>query len=163
MNGQTKWYEILYKGSQKAYVSGSYITITPPKDWKPSKSFEQKLTDEGFPESYKEALRELHYQHPNWEFKAYHTDLNWDTVIKEESLPGKNTIPNSKSLEWLSFQPGAYNWSTDKFIVYDGSYWVTASQEAIEYYMDPRNFLDEQGIFQFELLTYQSEYQNKDG
>ena len=125
--------------------------------------FELKLINQGFPESYKEGLRQLHQRHPNWEFVAYHTNLDWNTVIREESLPGKNTIPNSKSVEWLSFQNGAYNWSTDKFIVYDGSYWVTASKEAIEYYMDPRNFLNETEIFQFELLRYQSEYQNRQG
>ena len=75
---------------------------------------------------------------------AYHTGLDWNTVIKEESVPGKNTIPNSRSVEWLSFDKGAYDWKTDKFVVYDGTYWVTASKAAIEYYMDPRNFLDEE-------------------
>ena len=47
--------------------------------------------------------------------------------------------------------------------MFDGSYWVTASKAAVEYYMDPRNFLTEEGIFQFELLTYQSQYQNVKG
>lgn len=31
------------------------------------------------------------------------------------------------------------------------------------YYLDPRNFLTEQGIFQFELLEYQPQYQTLDG
>ena len=126
-------------------------------------SFELSLLSEGFPESYKQALRELHYQYPNWKFKAYHTGLDWDYVISQESIPGKNLIPNGKSVEWKSFDPGAYNWKTDTFTVYDGSTWVTASKEAIEYYMDPRNHLDPEGIFQFELLRYQSEYQNAAG
>jgi len=126
-------------------------------------TFEEMLIAEGFPESYKNGLRQLHALHPNWIFKAYHTGLDWNTVIANESIPGKNTIPNTKSVEWLSFANGAYDWKTDKFIVYDGTYWVTASQEAIEYYMDPRNFLTEEGIFQFELLTYQSKYQNAQG
>jgi beta-N-acetylglucosaminidase/uncharacterized protein YgiM (DUF1202 family) len=126
--------------------------------------FEMKLTLQGFPESYKEPLRLLHALHPNWEFIAYHTGLDWtNEVIPNESIPGKNLIPNSKSVEWLSFEKGAYDWKTDKFTVYDGTYWVTASKAAIEYYMDPRNFLTENGIFQFELLKYRSEYQNKQG
>jgi beta-N-acetylglucosaminidase len=80
-------------------------------------------------------------------------------VIAAESTPGKNVIPNTKGVEWKSLESGAYNWKTDTFIVFDGSTWVTASKEAISYYMDPRNFLTLNGIFQFELLKYQSNYQ----
>lgn len=125
--------------------------------------FELKLALENFPESYKPYLRELHAKYPNWEFKAYHTNLDWTTVIDNESVPGRNTIPTSKSIEWKSLAAKAYDWSKDTFIVYDGSTWVTASRAAIEYYMDPRNFLDDTGIFQFELLKYQSSYQNLAG
>lgn len=125
--------------------------------------FELKLLAQGFPESYKDSLRKLHEQHPSWEFQAYHTGLDWNTVITNESIPGKNTIPNSKSVEWLSFDSGAYDWKTDKFQIFDGTYWVTASREAIEYYMDPRNFLNDTYIFQFELLKYQKDYQSSAG
>ena len=135
------------------------ITPTPPVVDTSNMDFESKLVAEGFPESYKAALRILHAQYPNWEFKAYHTGLDWNTVIAAEGTPGKNVIPNSKGVEWKSLESGAYNWKTDTFIVFDGSTWVTASKEAISYYMDPRNFLTVNGIFQFELLKYQSNYQ----
>ncbi len=128
-----------------------------------TKDFETKLAEEGFPESYKEKLRVLHASYPNWEFRAYHTGLDWQTVIDNESTVGRNLIPKTKSVEWLSFEPKAYNWKKDQFIVFDGSTWVTASKEAIEYYMDPRNFLDMNTIFQFEVLTYQPSYQNLEG
>jgi len=131
----------------------------PPVDL----TFEQRLRAEGFPESYIEPLMQLHYQYPNWVFKAYHTGLDWSTVIQEESIPGKNLIPNSKGVEWKSLDPGAYNWDKDTFVVFDGSTWVTASKAAVEYYMDPRNFLTINGIFQFELLKYQEEYQTVEG
>ena len=125
--------------------------------------FEMQLAEQSFPESYLPALRRLHELYPNWVFQAYHTGLSWDEVIEEESIVGKNLIPNSKGIEWKSLEAGAYNWKTDSFIVYDGSTWVTASKEAIAYYMDPRNFLDEETIFQFEMLTYEKSYQNKEG
>ena len=35
--------------------------------------FEQQLAAEGFPESYKDKLRELHAKYPNWVFKAQKT------------------------------------------------------------------------------------------
>ncbi|MCH5272895.1 MAG: SH3 domain-containing protein [Lachnospiraceae bacterium] len=128
-----------------------------------SSDFELMLTQQGFPESYKPYLRELHAQYPNWVFKAHHTGLLWDTAITEENIPGKNLIPNSYGIEWKSLEDGAYNWKTDSFIVYDGSTWVTASKAALEYYMDPRNFLDDKSVFQFEVLTYEPSYQNLAG
>lgn len=138
-------------------------TPTPTPDVTDQLDFETKLTLEGFPESYKASLRQLHALYPNWEFKAYHTNLDWKTVIDNESVPGRNLLPNSRSIEWKSLESGAYNWKTDKFTVYDGSTWVTASRAAIEYFMDPRNFLTTSGIFQFELLRYQKQYQNITG
>lgn len=183
------WYHITYDNKISGHVRGEYIyvgstlpegvtnpwkpgqtpnpgpdvTPTPPVQYPDNTDFETNLIIEGFPETYKDALRKLHATHPNWVFKAYHTGLDWKTVIDAESIPGKNTIPNSKSVEWLSFDKGAYDWKTDKFVVYDGTYWVTASRAAIEYYMDPRNFLGEDTIFQFELLRYQGLYQDKNG
>ena len=125
--------------------------------------FETKLEREGFPESYKQALRELHALYPAWEFKAFHTGLDWNDVIAAETEVGVNLIPNSKSVEWKSLEKGAYSWKTDTFTVFDGSTWVTASKEAVEYYMDPRNFLDYNTIFQFEVLTYSPDYQDYAG
>ncbi len=125
--------------------------------------FELKLDEEGFPDSYKPYLRELHQLYPTWVFEAYQTGLDWDTVIQKESALGINLISNGKGVEWKSLETGAYNWSTDSFIPFDGSTWVTPSKEALEYYMDPRNFLNDKGIFQFELLIYKSEYQNVTG
>lgn len=125
--------------------------------------FEAMLTAQGFPESYKPYLRTLHSQHPYWQFEAYHTGLDWNTAVAKESVVGKNLIPNSKNIAWKSMEAGAYKWATDSFVVYDGSTWVTASKEVIAYYMDPRNFLNESGIFQFELLSYQSSYQTLEG
>jgi beta-N-acetylglucosaminidase/uncharacterized protein YraI len=170
--------EFNYSGSTlTGYVPVEYIYINPDTMISPTPTptptpalgdldntdFEVKLVLEGFPESYKAPLRQLHAMYPKWEFKAYHTGLDWNTVIGEESIPGKNLLPNSKSIEWKSLENGAYNWKTDTFVVYDGSTWVTASKTAIEYYMDPRNFLTQNGIFQFELLKYQKKYQNLSG
>lgn len=125
--------------------------------------FKKELVKEGFPSSYISKLMKLHEKYPKWEFKAFKTGLDWSTVISNESVAGLNLISNNKSYDWKSFEDGAYNWKTDKFIPYDGSTWVTASEKAVKYYMDPRNFLDEMGIFQFESLEYQSSMQNQKG
>lgn len=176
------WYQVQFEWNGKSYsgyVVDKNVQLEPddgtalptlPPTLTPTQipvideaDFEAKLTAQGFPESYKVLLRQLHAKYPNWEFNAYHTGLNWDTVIENESIAGRNLIPNSKGIEWKSLEEGAYNWKTDSFIVFDGSTWVTASKEATAYYMDPRNFLDEKGIFQFEVLTFEPNYQNLEG
>lgn len=126
-------------------------------------AFKKQLQKEGFPDSYIPDLLKLHEKYPYWQFKPYKTNLSWSTVISKESAVGLNLLSNSKSIDWKSLEDGAYNWKTDKFIPYDGSTWVTASQKAVKYYMDPRNFLDEKSIFQFESLEYQSDTQTQSG
>ena len=166
----------LYNGKMHyGYIEDSWINVLTGEELEEIKlsaggtmtgnqaDFEYYLDQQGFPESYKPALRELHAQYPEWVFEADHTGLSWYEVIEEESIAGKNLIPNSKGIEWKSLETGAYDWTKDKFVVYDGSTWVTASREAIEYYMDPRNFLDESGIFMFEVLRYAPEYQDEQG
>lgn len=117
--------------------------------------FQDRLEKEGFPATYVSRLVALHRNYPNWDYKAYKTGLDWDEVIRAESKVGLNLVPNSKSYDWKSTAAGAYNWSKDKYTVFDGTTWVAASEKAVKYYMDPRNFMDERGIFQFENLAYQ--------
>lgn len=113
--------------------------------------FESSIAD--FPESYKPYLRELHEKYPNWIFEAFDTGLDWDTVMDNE-YGVKNLVSNSASSENLkSKEPGHYNPATNKYIEKDGGF-VVANRLALEYYMDPRNFLNEEGIFQFEKLTF---------
>ena len=116
-----------------------------------AEDFESSIAD--FPESYKPYLRELHKKYPNWVFEAFYTGLDWDEVIDNE-YGVKNLVSNSASSENLkSKEPGHYNQTTDKYIEKDGGF-VVANRLALEYYMDPRNFLSEEGIFQFEKLTF---------
>ena len=57
---------------------------------------------------------------------------------------------------------GAYDWATNKWYGYDGAGWVSASSNYIAYCMDPRNYLNDTYIFQFETLEY-APYQNVTG
>ena len=77
------WYQIRYSGSggeQTGYVSSKYIKF--PTAIKSDSDFESYLTKQGFPESYKQGLRELHAQYPNWTFTAFQTNLDWNTALK---------------------------------------------------------------------------------
>ena len=96
---------------------------------------------------YSALLDDLMEEHPNWTFTILYTGLNWDTVIKNETTAthGRNLI-QGKSGEWVCSVCG------DK--PYDNGSWRCASAATVSYYMDPRNSLYEDYIFQFENLKW---------
>lgn len=97
-----------------------------------------------FPESYQAALTALKEAHPNWTFVKMNTNLDWNVVVQNEMVRGRNLIPSSFPV---------YMW--------DGLYssgWAYVTEDSLKYYLDPRNGLTEEGIFQFEQLTYNESY-----
>ena len=159
------WYKVTVISSGQeytGYASSTYIIIDasgetpPPAD----ATFEEKLTAQGFPESYKVLLRNIHAKYPNWEFQAVHTGLEWSTVVANEiNVPGKthkNLVEGTSSLprySWRSTNYG-YDYKNDTWTPLDGSRWFAASEELIAYYLDPRTYLYENYIFVFESLSY---------
>lgn len=125
--------------------------------------FEAYLTEQGFPESYKTELRKLHDSYPNWIFEAQHTGLEWVEVVSAESTIGKNLVPGSSITSWKSTDEKVYNWETGEWAELDTGGWVAASPAIIEYYMDPRNFLDETYVFQFLKQSYNPQTETKEG
>lgn len=103
---------------------------------------------------YEELLKELQAAHPNWEFEILETGLEWSNVIKAETVArhGRSLIER-KDKEWHCSICGEKKYE---------SRWYCASEAAVSYYMDPRNFINEDYIFQFEQLTY-DEVQTKAG
>lgn len=155
------WYKCSFSKNSKTvtgYIRASSIALSTEA------AFQESLQE--FPASYHTALTQLHAAHPEWIFNAVNTGLNWNDVIANENVNGKNTIQSncpkggssgtySAPFSYLSTAPGDYNWETDTYTLRDGSNWYSANDQVIAYYMDPRNFLTEQGIFQFEALSYE--------
>lgn len=111
---------------------------------------------DNFPSSYQPYLREIAKNHPNWAFKALYTNLDWSHVINQENKFGTNLVPKNYSDSWKNTTPGQYNVEVD-------SGWVDSSRQAVEYCMDPRNFLNEVRLFQFETLSYEERTNSLDG
>lgn len=99
---------------------------------------------EQFPDSYKGALNALKQTYPNWTFVKMNTNLDWNYVVSEEMKDGRSLIESSFP---AYMQDGLYSEN-----------WAYASKGALEYYLDPRNGLNETDIFQHELLTYNASY-----
>lgn len=117
-------------------------------------AFSTQMKQAGFPDSYIDSLASLHNAYPQWQFEAVQTGLDWNTVIEKESKNGVNLVPKSGDDARKSTASGAYDWFTNTWTIYDGSSWVAANPGYIAYYMDPRNFLNETDVFQFESLSY---------
>ncbi len=163
-NERNLWYKISFTYRNATYEGYALATYIKERNSLGSESnFEEYLTQQGFPESYKEKLRTLHSAHPKWIFEAFHTGLDWQRTVNAESEVGKNLIQNNVISSWKSMEKGAYNWDTNTWVVFDGADWVAASKELITYYLDPRNFLDESNIFMFETLSYDNSYQTAAG
>ena len=158
------WYQIRFSknGTETTgYASSDYIQFQT--SYQTDGDFERYLSGQGFPESYKPALRQLHGQYPNWVFTAQHTNLTWSEVISNESVVGRNLVAGNSPTSWKSMETGAYNWTTGTWVSFDSGSWVAASREIVSYYMDPRNFLNGKYIFQFLRHNYNSSIHTIDG
>ena len=80
--------------------------------------------------------------------------MDWSEVIIAESTRyhGRNVVPSTRADAWKC----ACNKTVEDV-------WKCASTAAVAYYMDPRNSLNENYIFQFEQLTYDEKNQTKEG
>lgn len=114
-------------------------------------SYEEGLLRQGFPVSYVEYLVELHKKYPEWEFVPMITGLDWQASIDGERDPHKQQL-----IENIVQDSYMCSCSSCKGVIQEASNWVSASEEAVKYYMDPRNFLNEEYIFQFESTAYDS-------
>lgn len=101
----------------------------------------------------KEAITSLKVAHPNWNFKILYTGLDWNDVIQNE-YKGHNATPTNLVPANSSTYNNNWICSICGKQVYDTGEWHCASERAIKYMMDPRNFLDDSNIFQFLELTY---------
>lgn len=101
-----------------------------------------------FPESYRTALLQLKAQHPNWTFVPMNVSVSFSTAVTEEMRNDRSWVYYTKGDAWKGEARGTN--------------WYLATQAAVEYCLDPRNFLTENNIFMFEQLTYNAGYHTAD-
>lgn len=104
-------------------------------------TYYQELMEKGFPADYAERLTRVHLLYPSWEFEPIRVTRSWgETVAMETKNPRTNLIRSGDAYE-------AYRHKTNQ-TVYDSGYYQ-ASEAAVHYFLDPRNFLNEADLFQF--------------
>lgn len=152
------------------YASAPKLSLAEPS---PSPETEEKetelpldpyaaeLVEAGFPRSYAVALSRLHEKYPEWSFEPLQiTELksaySWRYVILQEMEPRRNLVTTGTwAPEGENALYSPYYDQSDPTL-YDSG-WRQASRSAVEYFMDPRNFLNEQDIFMFETLAFNPE------
>lgn len=122
-------------------------------------AFVAEMKKNGFPDSYIEPLRILHAQHPAWTFVADKNDLDWQTALNAESAFNAALVNYVSPTAWKRLDEDAYTYLTADgkdggFKKLDGFHWEAANQTATAYFMDPRNWLTESEMFQFEMQSY---------
>lgn len=161
------WYKIK-SGDKEGYICGYFVNTTKLSSTAISyyessnnedtiDSYKQRLTEAGFPESYHSYLLEIHARHPNWNFVAEKLNMSFGEALEGEAVHNRNVLEGKAFDEaYRSIASHTYNLFNNSFIqatISDPGYY-TASREAIAYYMDPRNYLNEKYIFAFETLGY---------
>ena len=116
-----------------------------------------------FPSGYHEKLVALAKAHPNWTFVAHNTGVDWYEAATQERVGNRSLVYKTVADSWKSKDYGDYDYSTGTYIPKSGPNWFRASQEAVDYCLNPLNYLDETHIFAFEQLTYNANVHNADG
>ena len=148
MNGSCDagWYKINYDG-QTGYVCSEYVNaVLEPEEetTEATTACQAEMKAAGFPASYWNSLCSLKESHPNWQFKAVQTGLDFSSAVNRFTSCGDSLLQTSNS-EWI-----------DSSCSYTEGGFVSVNQKAVAYYLDPRNFLTEKYIFQFEDNRYNS-------
>jgi len=100
------------------------------------------IDDAKYP-GFKNLINKMKEEHPNWKFEILYTNLDWNTVIKNEN-------EHTRSLVQSTYSAGkGFVCEICNDTRYEGGSWKCASNLAIQYLMDPRYFLNEYNVFQF--------------
>ena len=148
------WYNITYNDIT-GYMRSDFIKKIVAQ---PNKSFEEQLA--AFPESYRDQIKALHAEYPNWKFYADNIDLTLEEAVRLEIT--QKMVQNTSKKSWRSMESCSYDWNANYWIT-QNSGWYIASREVIKYYMDPRNFLDRAYIYSFMKQNYDSTSQTEEG
>ena len=138
-----------------------------PAKTEPAKQTEEqsgpdKIGKNGFPKSYNKCLKQLKKAHPKWVFKPLDTGLTWKEATKRMTASrSTNTVYKTFAYPFRSVSKDCYNYLTHTYYPKDGNDFYSASNYAVYYFMDPRNWLDDSHIFMFEDEGYQKSYQTK--
>ena len=100
---------------------------------------------------FKSLIDDLKKKHPAWKFVIMETGLDWNQAVVAES----SILSNGSPLSLIQGKVGDWICQTCGTKTYDNGSWYHASEYAIKYYMDARNWIkDNAYILQFLQVGY---------
>lgn len=160
------YYNITNQRNETGYLCGYFVNTTKLSqtalNYYSSKEdmdeYTAKLKNLKFPDSYIPYLLEIHARHPNWNFVPEFINLDFNDVVNGESYTDRNLLQGAYfDSNYLSMDLNSYDILNNKFKECPTEIgWYNPSTEAIAFYLDPRNYLNEKYIFAFENLVYNS-------
>ena len=158
------YYNVTNQRNETGYLCGYFVNTTKLSDTalkyysqkEDLEKYTTKLKNLKFPDSYIPYLLEIHARHPNWNFVPEFINLNFSDVVHNESFNGRSLLQGAYfNSNYLSMDINTYDILNNKFNDYDTETgWYNASSEAVAFYLDPRNYLNEKYIFAFENLLH---------
>ena len=159
---KTSFYFSATSTTYKGYYCNANLTTGAITD-----EMKQEFSSAGFPESYFSKLAILKTAHPNWEFKAINTKLDFKSAVNSLNIAGRSLVQlsSSNNYAYMDTDSTSFDYKNNKFIPYDSkgsdNAWYNANYDTISYYLDPRNFLIDMYVFQFEGLSYDNDVSDK--
>lgn len=103
----------------------------------------------GCPESYMSFISSLMTMHPYWAFQCEMSSMLWEDFVLAEynSAKGCTSLTAVGNINEYDANPRCGTCD-------EGSQWCKASKQAIQYYADPRNFLNEKHVFLFTAIDF---------
>ena len=147
------WYGFTYEG----YILQKYLGNK--KEVVLDENYKNTLRSKGFPESYVDSLTKMHMIHPNWNFEVSNTGASLDSVVEYEYSPIYKNLISTSNTNQLSTDGAAY--ANGSYIQFEPG-WYAPNKQTLKYYLDPRNFLDDNSIFMFEQLSNNSSLKESD-
>lgn len=160
------WLKVLTKDGREAYIAlsgqGQQQLLTEQEVWRwryfqlgipafAEEEAEDELFLTAFPPSYRPGLKTLHLLYPDWIFEPVPVKEPWPEVLAAELEPEDRNLVQYRDEPYFAPYAGMVK-HRDK--VYDGASWYAANEQAVAYFLDPRNFFNTRDIFQFLELHY---------
>ena len=147
------WYGFTYEGYILQKYLGNAQTVALDQN------YANTLRSKGFPESYIESLTKMHMIHPNWNFEVSNTGISLADAVENEYSPVYKNLISTTNKNQLSTDGSAY--SNGNYVQFEPG-WYAPSKDTLRYYLDPRNFLDDNSVFMFEQLSSNSSVTEED-
>lgn len=146
-----KWYYVsctVNGTAYKGYMYSSYVALDN----------EGNNIAVNIPSVYASYINQVKAEHPNWQFKFLYTGLDWSEVVLAQTQKGMNVVTSATNP--ISFRSTTVNFTQSatgySYTLIEKPSWYQAHGQVIMHYLDPRNFITDTSVFQFEQLAYDS-------